>query len=144
MKMINDEQKNYLDAYIFNLMQTNNYRRFIDKALNYADIICMTYNKNDSDFKKSSWSFLKNSVIRYEMTKQTAVTKGLRVCLIYLKKDKITTKWLKEKNHIYDFICSGDEWLDDLCLIKNDEIVFCSCTHEEFCYMSHDLAELIK
>ena len=36
--------------------------------------------------------------------------------------------------NIYDFY-HDEEWLEDLTLLKNDEVVFASCTHEEFCYI---------
>lgn len=132
-----------INAYFLNLTETKNYKRFIDIALKYADTICMTYNGGYKDFKESEWSFLNSSLIGYEITKHTAVTKGPTVCLIYLKIDSTTRSWLKQKRHIYDFIYY-DEWFDDLCLIKNKEVVFCSCTHEEFCYMNKDLAEILK
>lgn len=133
-----------MNAYSFNLTNPKNYKNFINKALEYADTVCMTYNGSYDAFKKSEYAFLKESVIGHEMTNQTPVTTGNPwVCLIYLKTDYNTTKWLKEKNSIYDFVYY-DEWFCDLCFAKNGEIVFSSCTHEEFCYINNELAERIK
>lgn len=143
MKKIKYFQSEPINAYNLNLTDTKNYKRFINIALNYADTICMTYNGDYKEFKKSEWSFLKNSITGHEITNQTAVTKGPTVCLIYFRIDDNTIKWLKEKNHIYDFVYC-DEWFDDLCLVKNGEVVFCSCTHEEFCYINNELVKRLK
>lgn len=141
MKKIRDFKTKPVDADCLELTETKNYRRFLDKALTYADTICMTYNGDYQSFKKSEWAFLKNSITGHEITKITPVTKGPTVCLIYLRIDPTTTKWLKEKKHIYDFV-TFDEWFDDLCFVKNGELVFASCTHEEFCEISKELRKI--
>jgi len=143
MEKVKDFSKKPVNAHFLELTETKNYKKFIDVALKYADTICMTYNGGYADFKKSEWGFLVDSVIEYEITKRTPVTEGVSVCLIYLKIDAVTYSWLKEKSNIYDFIYY-DEWFDDLCLVKNREIVFCSCTHEEFCYINKELTEKLQ
>ena len=124
------------------LVNTNDYQRFIDVAFKYADSIVLTYNKSKEKFDKSIWSFLNSSIIDMEETKETAVTIGPKVLLLYFKLDKTTKDWLRNKDNIYDFPQNGKEWLDDLCFIKNGEIVFASCTHERFNFMNQELSNL--
>lgn len=144
MQKIKNFSRQPMDACDFHLTEAKNYKRFLNKVFHYADTICMTYSGGYDDFKKSEWSFLNTSVIGYEMTNQTAVTQShLTVCLIYCKIDPVTTKWLKEKDHIYDFP-GYEEWFDDLCFVKNGEVVFASCTHEAFCYINQELAERMR
>lgn len=63
--------------------------------------------------------------------------------------DNITSKWIREKKNIYDFmepvIHKKDYiWLYDLCLVKNHRLELCSCSHEQFCYISREMLEAYK
>lgn len=133
------------------LRDTNEYKAFIKTALKYADYFCMSATGMFyEDFLKSKWDFLSDSIMDYEYTTETAVTKSSETfLLLYLKIDHITSKWLMSKKNIYDFmdaqISERDKnycWLYDLCFIKDRAIVFCSCTHEEFCFVSQELLDL--
>ena len=125
---------------------TNEYQKFIDFAFGCCDLICLAYNKSLEDFNKSKWNFLKDSVVDTELTSSTPVTDslGMKYLLLYLSIDEVSKKWLKERNNIYDFLSDGDEWLEDLCFIKNNTVVFASCTHEKFCHMSNALYKLYR
>lgn len=143
MENIKDFRHPPMDAHGLHLTETNHYRRFIGLALDNADTICMTYHGSFNAFQGSEWGFLSGSVLRHEITDHTPVTKGPTVCLIYLKIDQTTRAWLKGKQHIYDFPSRG-AWFDDLCLVKNQEVVFSSCTHEAFCSVSRELSKLFQ
>ena len=44
--------------------------------------------------------------------------------------------------NVYDFY-SDEERLEDLCLLKDEQVIFASCTHEEFCYADKKLADML-
>ena len=121
------------------LVNPKDYQSFLKVVLKYSDSVIMTYNKSKEKFDKSVWSFLKDSVMATEETRETAVTLGPAVLLLQFKIDDIIKEWLREKKDIYDFSQSGKEWLDDLCFVRNGEIVFASCTHERFHFMTQEL-----
>ena len=123
------------------LKNPHDYRRFLDLSFSYADSFVLTYNRSRGKFEKSMWGFLKDSIMETEETRETAVTFGPSVLLLYFRFDETTTAWLREKGGIYDFPQNGTECLDDLCFIKNGEIVFASCTHERFNLMNRALSE---
>ena len=126
------------------LENSESYQQFLKVALKHSDSVLMTYNKSKEKFDKSHWSFLKDSVIATEETRETAVTVGPAVLLICFRIDGVVTAWLKDKDNIYDFPQDGKEWLDDLCFARNGEVIFASCTHEKFNYMSQELLKLLN
>lgn len=119
------------------------YQKFIKFALKYADSFCLSIYINEElndleDFHKTKWGYLYDSILDYEFTCESPVTIGPEVMIIYFKIDHITTKFLKDKKTIYDFIdCLQNEdnynWLWDLAFLKENKIFFISCTHEQFC-----------
>ena len=121
------------------LVNPEDYQRFLKVAFKNSDSVIMTYNKSKGKFDKSIWSFLKDSVMATEETRETAVTLGPTVLLLQFKIDDIVKAWLREKNDIYDFPQNGKEWLDDLCFVKDGEVIFASCTHERFHFMTQEL-----
>ena len=139
MEKVRDIQGEYREA--DELVQPEEYQKFLSVVFQYADTICLTYNREMKDFRASQWGFLHDSVVNHEYTRQTPVTKGPSVLLLYLRIDKTTKKWLQEKHDIYDFNSVGVEWLEDLCFCKDGRVIFKSCTHEEFCYMSKELSD---
>ena len=120
------------------------YQRFLRVALNYADRICLSFDGGWKDFMASDWAFLATSAVDHEITSHSPVTVGPTVLLLYLKIDHMTVEWLKGKRHIYDFQSTDSDCPEDLCLLKNGMLVFCSCTHERFCYMNEELAALLR
>ena len=78
VKGLNEEGIEYEE-----LVNANDYQRFIKVAFKYADSIVLTYNKSKEKFDKSIWSFLNSSIIDMEETKETAVTIGPKVLLLY-------------------------------------------------------------
>lgn len=140
---IRDFSRKPINAYFLNHTNTQNYKKFINAAFKYADTVCMTYNGSFREFSQSEWAFLKDSVTGHEITNHTSVPKGPTVCLIYLKTDDTVRSWLMERDNIYDFIYY-DEWFDDLCFVKNGEVVFCSCTHEKFCHINKEWSENLE
>ena len=118
------------------------YKKFISFACGYADCICVTCDGVwYEDFQDSKWGFLHDSVLDYEYTVQTPVTRGPDVMLLYLKMDHVTYRWLHGKRNVYDFMDATEEWacLWDLCLARKGQIVMCSCSHEEFCYVDREM-----
>lgn len=142
MKLAKDMQEEGIE--FEGLVNPHDYHCFLKVAFKYSDSFVMTYNKSIERFDKSIWGFLKNSLLDTEETKETAVTIGPSVLLMYFKIDERTKEWLMGKDNIYDFPQKGKEWLDDLCFIKNGEIVFASCTHERFNYMNQELAKMFS
>lgn len=129
------------------LKNVTEYRHFIKIALKYADCICLSYTDGLKDFYESEWSFLAKSIIEHEYTNKSPVTIGPTVLLLYLEINNVTKQWLWNKMHIFDFIShdiESSESLEDFCLIKDKELIFCSCTHEEFYFADKKLAELIE
>ena len=139
MEKVRDIQGEYREA--DELAQPEEYQKFLSVAFQYADTICLTYNREMKDFRASQWGFLHDSVVNHEYTRQTPVTNGPSVLLLYLRIDKTTKKWLQEKHDIYDFDAAGAERLEDLCFCKDGSVIFNSCTHEEFCYIASDLSD---
>lgn len=146
MKKIKNFNEKPIHAVWGALDNADDFRIFLKKVFKNADTICLTYNKDYNDFIKSEWSFLKDSIMDYEYTRETAVTIGPNVMLVYLKNNKTTREWLLGKNGISDFYptVSASTRLDDLCFAKNGEVVFCSCTHEEFCCISEKFEALLE
>lgn len=121
------------------------YRRFLRAVLRYADQMILTCDLDREDFADSIWGFLEDSVTDDEYTDETAVTNGPNVMMLYLKIDHVTSRWLRGKKNVYDFLedDGNDHWLYDLCFAKRGEICFCSCTHEGFAYVSQGLFAVI-
>lgn len=132
------------------LTNSDEYHKFMKWMSRYADCICVTCDGlNYSDFQESKWKFLNGSIIDHEYTVKSPVTHGPEVMLLYLKIDNVTSKWIREKENIYDFmepIINKKHyiWLYDLCLVKNKKLELCSCSHEEFCYISTEMLEAYK
>lgn len=131
-----------IDGDLFCLTNTTNYYKFLKVALNYADTICLTFNGRYKEFIELDRNSLAESLKGHKITNQTAVTIGPTVCLLYFRIDSNMRKWLDRKRHIYDFY-SDEEWLEDLCLLKDEQVIFASCTHEEFCYVDKKLADML-
>lgn len=145
MKFMQDFRQPPMDAQGLRLTEPKRYKQFLDVALSYADTICMTYHGSFQDFQASPWAFLNESILGHEVTNHTPVTIGPPVCLIYFHIDRTTRAWLMGREHIYDFVCSGDAaWFDDFCLAKDGAVVFCSCTHEAFCSIHPALSHLLQ
>lgn len=131
------------------LQQTKLYKQFIKTACNYSDCICLSFDGGDyEDFLNSKWGYLNECVIRHEYTTQSYVTQGPEVVMLYMKINHITYKWLMEKSGIYDFMDYDKKvkeylYFYDLCFIKGEYLVFCSCSHEEFCYVSSELKNIL-
>lgn len=88
-----------------------------------------------------------DSILDYEYTHESPVTRGPEVMLIFFKIDHITTSFLKNKTSIYDFsdflqYKKSYNWLWDLAFIKDNKIFFISCTHEQFCSIDGNVLEL--
>lgn len=129
------------------LTNTENYRNFMRIALKQADRICLTYNLGYKDFVESEWNFLVDSLVSQKRTERTYVTIGSTHLMLFFDINKTTTDWLMEKYHIYDFVSrdpDSNEYLEDLALVKNDEAIFASCTHEEFFWIDEKLEEALK
>lgn len=132
------------------LADSKTYKRFIRFACGYADCICMTCDGLwYEDFQNSKWGFLSDSILDYEYTIETPVTKGQDVLLLYFKIDHITSRWLRGKRNIYDFMDAVEVGKDyqclwDLCFAKKGRIVMCSCSHEEFCYIDREMLEAFQ
>lgn len=126
------------------LVNSEDYQKFLETAFKCSDSVLMTYNKSIEKFDQSIWNFLKDSVIAAEVTRETAVTAGPTVLLLQLRIDDAVKTWLREKNNIYDFPQNGKECLDGLCFVKNGEIVFASCTHERFHFMTQEMYSRLK
>ena len=119
------------------------YHTFLRFALDYGDACCMSIYVNDGmtgidDFRLTRWGFLAGSILDWEVTRESPVTFGPRVLLVYLRPDAVVRRFLWEKRHIYDFrdsIQRGGHynWLWDPAFLKRGSIFFSSCTHEEFC-----------
>lgn len=101
------------------------YRNFIGLALNYADMIGLSYSSDYSAFEESEkQSFLKDSVIRYEYDDRG-------VLLLYLKIDHITNGLLKAKRNLCDWHWTeDDDFLEDLRLFRSGETVLDTISHE--------------
>lgn len=112
------------------------YRSFIGWALNYADMISLSYSSDYSAFCESEKrSFLKESVIRYEYDDRG-------VLLLYLKIDHITNGLLKAKRSLCDRSWTEDgDFLEDLCLFRNGETVLDTISHERQIYISTEMPE---
>ena len=132
------------------LENPDEYSKFMKWVPRYADCICITCHGLDySEFKESKWSFLNDSIIDHEYTTDSPVTEGPEVMLLYLKMDHVTSRWIREKKNIYDYmdpmIKKKDYfWLYDLCFVKNHKLEMCSCSHERFCYISREMLEAYK
>lgn len=132
------------------LENSDEYLRFMKWMPKYADNICVTCAGLDySGFQESKWNFLNNSILDHEYTVDSPVTHGPEAMLLYLSIDYVTSKWIREKKNIYDFmepvINKKDYiWLYDLCLVKNHRLELCSCSHEQFCYISREMLEAYK
>lgn len=132
------------------LRNEKNYRNFMQWALKYADMICVTCEGMFyEDFIESKWGFLKESILDYEYTSDTPVTSSLgdTFLVLYLKIDYITNQWVKSKSNIYDFrkdVVKKNgrySWLWDICLCKEGSVIFYSCTHEEYCTIDEKVLE---
>lgn len=101
------------------------YKSFIGWALNYADMIGLSYSSDYSAFEESEkQSFLKDSVIRYEYDDRG-------VLLLYLKIDHITNGLLKAKRNLCDWHWTeDDDFLEDLRLFRSGETVLDTISHE--------------
>lgn len=124
------------------LTSIEGYQHFLKIALSYADTVCLSFGGGYRDFLESDYSVLEGSVFDHEITNVSPVTKGPTVCLLYLRIDKTVTKWLSSLKNIFDFGVDAYD-LDDLCLIKDGKLIFCSCTHEEFCYVNSELKNIL-
>ena len=77
---------------------------------------------------------LKDNCVSYEVSHYNNVTIcELLLVNYYFKLNEETKKYLLKYHDIYDF----DE-LDDLALYKDDEVLFTSCTHEQFNSLDKD------
>lgn len=126
------------------------YACFMKWMPRYADGICLTcFGLDYSEFGESKWGFLKDSVTAYEYTVESPVTYGPEVMLLYMKIDNATSRFIRSKKHIYDYmepmISKKDYiWLYDLCLVRNGKLELCSCSHECFCYISEEMLNAYK
>ena len=131
-----------IDGDSFCLTNTTNYYKFLKVALNYADTICLTFCGGYKDFIELDRNSLAESLKGHKITNQTPVTIGPTVCLLYFRINSTMREWLNRRRQIYDFY-PDEEWLEDLCLLKDEQVIFASCTHEEFCYIDIKLAEML-
>ena len=123
------------------------YKEFIRFACRYADTVCLTcdgWNDEIEEFADTKWGFLKDSIIAYEYTNQTPVTKGPHVILLYFRIDHVMYRWLYEKRDVYDFMDPMENGKDfqslwDLCFVKDRQIVMSSCSHEKFCHVDEKM-----
>ncbi|MCM1307839.1 MAG: hypothetical protein NC223_04490 [Butyrivibrio sp.] len=132
------------------LENTNEYRSFMKWMPKYADGICLSLTGLEySEFGESKWGFLKDSVTGYEYTVESPVTRGPEVLLLYMKTDNVTSRFLRSRENIYDFmdpmIIKRDYiYLYDLCLVRGGKLELCSCSHERFCYISRAMLNAYK
>lgn len=120
---------------IFDLENTDSYRKFMRIALKYADCIGVSYTSDFSAFKESKWwEPLGKSVIRYEYDERGTL-------MLHLRIDHFTYDWLKGKKNIFDFgdLRDDEEFLWDMCLYKDGREIFSSVTHEKDLYISDEL-----
>ncbi len=132
------------------LENAEEYASFMKWMPRYADSICLTcVGLEYSEFGESRWEFLADSVIDYGYRVESPVTQGPEDMLLYLKIDNVTSRFIRSKKDIYDYmepmINKKDYmWLYDLCLVKNRKLELCSCSHERFCYISENMLRTYK
>ena len=129
------------------------YRRILDFALDYADCFSLTYYpfvKNPGltadDFRRSKWGFLADSIVDWEVTRETPTTVSeAQKLMLYFQFDPVTVDFLRQKKSIYDFgdrvtvADSGTLFFEDLAFLKNGQVFFASCSHEGFCLVDETL-----
>ena len=98
----------------------------IEKRIDYYRNLEEKYDI-DKEFDNDEIKDLKKYIKRYELSFATHCTLGPLSITFYFDLNDDTKKWLLNKKDIYDF-----NHLQDLALYKDNEILFSSCTHEEY------------
>lgn len=128
------------------------YRRILDFALRYADCFSLTYHPfmenpglTVDDFRRTKWGFLADSIVDCEVTKETPTTVSeAEKLMLYFRFDPVTIGFLRQKTSIYDFrdhMTAGEGFLyfEDLAFLKDGQVFFASCSHEEFYLVNETL-----
>lgn len=123
----------------------NEYKKFIQIILNYADSVCFTikpFLDNLDEFNKSIWSELNDSVLDYGFARAASNFESDKSHLILLKKDYYVYKFFQGKKGIFDFLEEDPNLgitLEDPAFIKNVEVFCYTVTHEKMCIVIEDI-----
>lgn len=130
------------------------YQRFLDFVLGYADGFCLSLYTSSrrsrtlslEDFRASPLGFLSGSVTDWEVTTQSPTTIRSPMLLLYFRLDPVTIPFLRARRTVLDFPAAhmgrGFLYFDDLVFLKGSKIFFCSCSHEGFSSIDGDVARL--
>ena len=132
------------DSYkAYNVLDHNEYQRFIKLVLKNTDIVCFKVDSwlDDLDeLKRSKWGKLSENVI--EMTNEEGVPNSSgSYSRIFLKNDYTLYEFFMGLKNIFDF--EEDEALgiklEDPLFIRDGEIICHTLTHDRYCGVAEDL-----
>jgi hypothetical protein len=117
------------------------YLVFLKFALKNSDMISlcvcqMSLEKAVTVVEKYAPSLV-SEIIDSEITDTTHCTtyRGGDVPVFYFKTGQAVKEFLEGKLCLFDFVCTGRDWLDDLAFYKNGVCRISTCTHEGYVFI---------